>query len=134
MSAESDARCTSPRESFPIKCAGHKGYHDCVLAPRRELSIARPRLDSSFCGTSSTRSMIAVIHPDTFSALNTRINPSEIAGAAHLGIAERTELGIHVEQRTASFTGKRKQDPNTEAKTKERKMLSAFTAVRPTSC
>uniref|UniRef100_A0A7S0MA73 Uncharacterized protein n=1 Tax=Cryptomonas curvata TaxID=233186 RepID=A0A7S0MA73_9CRYP len=126
MSSHSEARCTSPTETFPIKCVGNKGYYDCVMAPRREFSIARPRLDTSFCETSITRS---VIHPYTFSAFNTTKKLSEIT-EPQLGVAEDTQLGA--EERTVSFTGKRELEANTEASRKERKVSSAFRVVRLT--
>ncbi len=47
MSSDREAaRCTSPTETFPIRCVGKRGYQECIMAPRRELSIFRPRLDA----------------------------------------------------------------------------------------
>ena len=91
------------------------------MAPRRELSISRPRVDTSTCGTSSTRS---VFHPYTFSAFSMSRKITEISDDTQLGVAENTRVGVNLEGRIASI--KPKIEADAETSKKEMKVSSAI--------
>jgi hypothetical protein len=112
-------RCTSPTEIFPIRCERKRGHHECVLAPRRELSISRPRVDTSICGTTRF-----VLHPYTFSAFSMSRKITEISDDTQLGVAENTRVGVNLEGRIASI--KPKIEADAETSKKEMKVSSAL--------